>query len=70
VPAGVAHPAGAANPGGLLLGHDEVGATILLPALFIVLGAERVLFAPAHRGHAIRADAERNQVILRGFGAA
>src|SRR5271156_4643879 len=52
-----------------LVCHDEVRAAILLPARFVMLGAERALFAPARCFHAVRRDAERNQVVLRGFGA-
>src|SRR5580704_10656274 len=48
-----------------LLRRHEVPAAILLPALFAVLGAEGPLFAPADGVHAIRADAQRNQIILR-----
>ena len=43
---------------------------ILLPARFIVLGAEWPLFAPAHGIHAVGGNAERNKVILGSLGAA
>jgi hypothetical protein len=47
-----------------LLRHHHVSAAILLPALFGMLGAKGMLFAPAGGGHAVRADAERDQVVL------
>src|SRR5580698_7475637 len=48
-----------------LLRRHEVPAAILLPALFGVLGAEGPFFAPADGVHAVRADPQRNQIILR-----
>src|SRR5271156_3206388 len=47
-----------------------MSAPILLPARFIVLGAEWPLFAPAHRIHAVGWDAERNKIVLGSLGSA
>src|ERR1700683_3113871 len=53
-----------------LMPRYEMRTAILLPARFIVLGAEWPLFAPAHRIHAVGGNAERNKVILGSLGAA
>src|SRR5438270_11299114 len=45
-------------------------AAVLLPALFIRLGAKRLLFAKARGGHAICRDSGRNQRLLRGLRTA
>jgi hypothetical protein len=47
--------------------HDEVRSAILLPALFVMVGAERAFLAPADCFHSVGSDAERNQEVLRGF---
>src|SRR5580693_3724492 len=52
-----------------LLRRYEVRAAILLPTFFGVLGAERTFLAPADGVHAIGADAQRNQIILRRLRA-
>jgi hypothetical protein len=44
---------GSPGNGEWLLRHYEVAAPILLPAIFIFVGAERVLFAPARRGYPV-----------------
>src|SRR5688500_5379160 len=47
--------------------HDtEVIATVLLPAGFVVLGANRALLAIAHEGEAICRNAVVNEVPLGG----
>src|ERR1700683_430924 len=53
-----------------LMPRHEMRTAILLPARFIVLGAEWPLFAPAHGIHAVGGNAERNKVILGSLGAA
>jgi len=50
--------------------RHEMRTAILLPARFIVLGAEWPLFAPARGIHAVGGNAERNKVILGSLGAA
>src|SRR5690349_19181413 len=52
-----------------LLLHHEVAAAVLLPARFIVLGAERMFLAPAHCFDAVARDSERDHVILHGIRA-
>ena len=42
-----------ASASGSLVSQDEVRAAVLLPARFVVLRAERTLFAPAHRFHPV-----------------
>src|ERR1700735_1207408 len=50
--------------------RDEMRAPILLPARFIVFGAEWPLFAPAHGIHAVGRNAKRNKIILGSLGSA
>src|SRR5271170_7693517 len=52
-----------------LLRRHEVRAAILLPTFFGVLGAEGPFLAPADGVHAIGADAQRDQIILRRLRA-
>jgi len=47
-----------------------MGAAILLPARFIVLGAEGTLLAPAYGFDPVAGDAERDQVVFRGIRTA
>ena len=47
-----------------------MSAAVLLPALFVVVGAERLLFAVAHGHHAVGRDAKRYEELLRGLGTA
>src|SRR5690242_19607178 len=42
---------------------------VLLPARFVVLGAERMLLAPAHCLDAIAGNSERNEILLRRIRA-
>ena len=58
-----------AQLGALSLRQDKVGAAVLLPALLVVLGAERPLLAPARGFHSFGGNAERNQKVFCGFGA-
>src|SRR6266849_9346391 len=53
-----------------LLGADEVAAAILLPAGFVALGAEGLFFAEADGAEAIGGDAQRDEILLDGAGAA
>src|SRR5690242_12949797 len=53
-----------------LLGKHEVAAAVQVPALFIRVGAEWLLFAHAVGGNAIARDALLYQCRLHGFGTA
>src|SRR5208282_3838839 len=55
--------------GRLLLLNDKVVAPVLRPAGFVVLVAQRQLFAIADRRHAAGVDAQRLEVILGGLRA-
>src|SRR5579875_3216005 len=44
-------------------------AAVLLPARLIMVGAERMLLAPAHRSQPIGSHAERNQKLACRIGA-
>src|SRR4051812_3132075 len=57
-------------PSKLLLGADEVAAAILLIAVFGRLHTEGLFFAEADGIDAIGGDAQRDQVLLGGAGAA
>src|SRR5271168_4507647 len=61
---------GSRKAGGALFHHDEVTAAILLPAILVVLGAERMLFAPAHGSHPVGRNAERDEIVFHRIGAA
>src|SRR6266852_1058304 len=65
---------GSARPRGTsykrLLGADEVAAAILLPAGFVALGAEGLFFAEADGAEAIGGDAQGDEILLDGAGAA
>src|SRR6202158_315621 len=52
-----------------LMGHDDMGTTIFLPALLGAFRAEGVLFAVASHIHARGWDAQRNQVLPGGLRA-
>src|ERR1700722_13067863 len=52
------------------MGGYEMRSPVLLPARFIMLAAERPLFAPTDRVHSRRGNAERDQIILGSLGAA
>src|ERR1700722_8266708 len=54
--------------GNSLMRGYEMRSPVLLPARFIMLAAERPLFAPADRIHSRGGNAERDQVILCGLG--
>src|SRR5260370_41498273 len=54
----------------VLLGADEVAAAILLPARFVVLVAEGLFLAEADGADAIGGDAQGNEILLDGAGAA
>src|SRR5581483_331666 len=56
-------------PSRLSLLVDEVPAPVLLPTLFVGLGAERLLFAVADGLDAVGADAGLHQGLLDGVGA-
>jgi len=47
-----------------------MAATILLPAGFVVLHAEGLLLAEADRAEAVGRNAQRNEILLDGVGAA
>src|SRR6202158_3918153 len=47
-----------------------MAATVLLPAVLVVLAAEGLLFAEADGAEAIGRNAQRNEVLLHGGGAA
>src|SRR6266478_1201505 len=53
-----------------LLGADEVAAAVLLPAGFVALGAEGLFFAEADGAEAIGGDAQGDEILLDGAGAA
>jgi len=53
-----------------LLGADEVAAAVLLPAGFGALGAEGLFFAEAYGADAIGGDAQGDEILLDGAGAA
>src|SRR5258706_2952598 len=53
-----------------LLGADEVAAAILLPAGFVALVAEGLFFAEADGADAIGGEAEGDEILLDGAGAA
>src|SRR5258708_12852167 len=53
----------------LLLLIYKMTATILLPASFVALGAERLLFSVADRLDAAGIDSGRSQRVLDGGGA-
>src|SRR6266851_1345506 len=53
-----------------LLGADEVAAAVLLPAGFVVLVAEGLFLAETDRGQPVGGNAQRNEVLLHGAGAA
>jgi hypothetical protein len=55
---------------GRSVGFDEMAAAILLPASFVALHAEGLLLAEANGGKAIRGDAEGNEILFHGIGAA
>src|SRR6185312_2294748 len=57
------------NPGNLFR-RDEVPATVLMPALLVRVAAERLLFAHAVGGNALRVHTLRNQSLLHSFGTA
>src|ERR1700740_1447625 len=52
-----------------LLGADEVAAAVLLPAGFVVFGAEGLFFAEADGAHAIGRDAQGDEILLHRVGA-
>ena len=52
----------------LLLSHDMYAA-ILLPASFVVLGADRIFFAEADGVELAARDAGVHEIVLGGFGA-
>jgi len=52
------------------LGKDEVGAPILLPARFVRLVAERLLFAVADGLDVARGNTILHQRVARSIGAA
>src|SRR5262249_38328744 len=54
----------------LLSRQHQMPAPILLPALLVRLGAERLLLAEAGRRQTIGRDASRNQRLLRSLGTA
>src|ERR1700674_399075 len=47
-----------------------MAATVLLPAVLVVLGAEGLLLAEADGAEAIGRNAQRNEILLHGGGAA
>src|SRR5258708_27457924 len=53
----------------VLLGADEVAAAILLPAGFVVLGAEGLFLAEADGADAIGGDAQGDKILLHCTGA-
>ena len=63
-------PAGRRICSTVLLRANEVAAAILLPARFVALRAEGLFFAEADGADAIGGDAQRDEVLLDGAGAA
>src|SRR4029077_4348349 len=53
-----------------LLSADEVAAAVLLPAGFVVVGAEGLFLAEADGAHAIGRDAQGDEILLHRAGAA
>jgi len=53
-----------------LVGLDEVADAVSLPALLVAFSAEGPLLAEARGGHAVGGDAEGDEVVLDGSGAA
>src|SRR4029077_12564061 len=53
-----------------LLGADEVASAILLPAGFVALAAEGLFFAEADGADAVGGDAQGDEILLGGAGAA
>src|SRR5258706_1535793 len=67
--AAVLRPYAEDTPDGLL-GADEVAAAILLPAGFVALVAEGLFFAEADGADAIGGEAQGDEILLDGAGAA
>ena len=59
-----------APTGWRLLGADEVASAVLLPAGFVALGAEGLFFAEADGADAVGGDAQGDEILLDGAGAA
>jgi hypothetical protein len=59
-----------APTGWRLLGADEVASAVLLPAGFGALGAEGLFFAEAYGADAVGGDAQGDEILFDGAGAA
>src|SRR6202163_5002057 len=53
-----------------LLSANEVATAILLPAAFVALRAEGLFLAEADRGQAVGGNAQGDEILLHGSGAA